>query len=110
MENTNEGTVTISLQRYKELEGYEKDSLNLIAEVVAPYAAKVEEFEKKIALSEATVGRLKREMIWYENLLNEKDATISNLDKWAVALQIEGEKLVRKLRALGVSVSEIYAL
>ena len=33
MENTNEGTVTISLQRYKELEGYEKDSLNLIAEV-----------------------------------------------------------------------------
>ena len=45
MENMNEGSVTISLHRYKELEGYEKDFLNSIdVETTALWESEMEEF------------------------------------------------------------------
>ena len=52
MENTNEGTVTISLQRYKELEGYEKDFLNSIAEIEASYKTEVEGLKNRVEVEE----------------------------------------------------------
>ena len=82
MENTNEGTVTISLQRYKELEGYEKDSLNLIAEVVAPYAAKVEDLKNEIELLKITESRadMNEKMAKeYASRMLDKDNTIKRL-------------------------------
>lgn len=82
MENTNEGTVTISLQRYKELEGYEKDSLNLIAEVVAPYAAKVEDLKNEIELLKIIESRadMNEKMAKeYVSRMLDKDNTIKRL-------------------------------
>lgn len=82
MENTNEGTVTISLQRYKELEGYEKDSLNLIAEVVAPYEAKVEDLTREIELLKIVEERSQynEKMLGeYASLMLYKDNTIRRL-------------------------------
>ena len=76
MENTNEGTVTISLQRYKELEGYEKDSLNLIAEVVAPYEAKVEDLKKDLERSENRYKTVKDLLDEYEPLIIDGSKTI----------------------------------
>ena len=82
MENTNEGTVTISLQRYKELEGYEKDSLNLIAEVVAPYTVKVEDLKNEIELLKIVESRadMNEKMLEeYKSRLIDKDKTIRRL-------------------------------
>ena len=77
MENTNEGTVTISLPRYKELEGYEKDSLNLIAEVVAPYTVKIEGLKNEIELLNVVEERYH----YNEKMLGEFSARMLDKDK-----------------------------
>ena len=70
MENTNEGTVTISLQRYKELEGYNDNLLRL----------------------EATIEIMKKDLESSENRYNR----VKDLLKEYEPLIIDGEKVIRE--------------
>ena len=70
MENTNEGTVTISLHRYKELEGYNDNLLRL----------------------EATIEIMKKDLESSENRYNR----VKDLLKEYEPLIIDGEKVIRE--------------
>ena len=76
MENMNEGSVTISLHRYKELEGYEKDFLNSIAEIEASYKTEVEGLKNRVEVEEGRYNRVKALLDEYEPLIINSEKTL----------------------------------
>lgn len=80
MENNNEGTVTIGLQRYKELEKFEQDYQKEYELLKSEMASKYQEWEARYKeLTKSKIHAQNNTITKLENMINRQEAGLKKV-------------------------------